>query len=137
MSVLASPGLSAWPILFILYINDLPDSVSFSNIAMFADDTKCFHAIKNIGDVNRFQQDLDSLSSWALNNELTFQPTKCENLRITRKSSSTKRSYTLNESPLKVVTSARDLGVQVSYNLMWADHIVNIISKANRMLGFL
>ncbi len=35
-------------ILFILYINDLPDSVSFSNIAMFADDTKCFHTIKII-----------------------------------------------------------------------------------------
>jgi hypothetical protein len=43
------------PILFILYINDLPDSGSFSNIAMFADDTKCFHAIKSICDANQFQ----------------------------------------------------------------------------------
>ena len=55
-----SSGLG--PILFILYINDHPDSVSFSNIAMFADDTKCFHTIKNICDANQFQQDLDSLS---------------------------------------------------------------------------
>lgn len=66
-----------------------------------------------------------------------FQPTKCENLRITRKRCSPERTYTLNETTLKIVTSARDLGVQVSYNLLWADHIANIISKANRMLGFL
>ena len=125
------------PILFILYINDLPDSVSFSNIAMFADDTKCFHTIKNNCDVNHFQQDLDSLSVWASRNELTFQPIKCENLRITRKRHSIQRSYTLNELTLKTVTSARDLGVQVSHNLTWADHIANVISKANRMLGFL
>ena len=56
---------------------------------MFAD-TKCFHAINNIGDA--CQQDLDSISTWASNDQLTFQPTKCENLRITRKRSSTKRS---------------------------------------------
>ena len=61
------------PILFILYVNDLPDSVSFSNIAMFADDTKCFKSIKTTCDASRFQQDLDSLSVWASINELTFQ----------------------------------------------------------------
>ncbi len=43
----------------------------------------------------------------------------------------------MNELTLKTVTSARDLGVQVSHNLTWADHIANVISKANRMLGFL
>ncbi len=100
---------------------------------MFADDTKCFHTIKNNCDVNHFQQN----SVWASRNELTFQPIKCENLRITRKRHSIQRSYTLNELTLKTVTSVRDLGVQVSHNLTWADHIANIISKANRMLGFL
>ena len=112
------------PILFILYINDLPDSVSFSNIAMFADDTKCCHAIKNICDANQFQQDLDSLSVWDSDNELMFQPIICENIRTTRKRRSLQRSYTLNESTLKIVTSARDLGVQVSHNLTWANHIM-------------
>jgi hypothetical protein len=127
----SSVGSVLGPILFILYINDLLDSVSFSNIAMFADDTKCFHTIKNICDANQFQQDLDSLAVWASNNELMFQPIKCENLRIIRKRRSLQKSYTLNESTLKIVTSARDLGVQISHNLTWADHIANIISKAN------
>ena len=90
--------------------------------------------VENLCNVKRirFQQDLDSLSIWASNKELMFQPTKCENLRITCKRNSAKRLYTL-----KVVTSAQDLVVQISYNLMWADHIVDITSKANRMLGFL
>lgn len=76
-------------------------------------------------------------SIWASNKELLFQPTQCENARITRKRWSPERTYTLNETTLKMDTKARDLGVQVSYNLMWVDHTVNIISKANRLLGFL
>jgi hypothetical protein len=49
----------------------------------------------NDGEI-KFQQDLDSLSVWASNNELMFQPIKCENLRITRKRRGPQRSYTLN-----------------------------------------
>ena len=80
---------------------------------------------------------VDSLSVWASINELMFQPAKCENLRITRKRCSPQRSYTLNKVTLKLVTIARDLGLQVSHDLLWADHIAVIVSKANRMLGFL
>lgn len=125
------------PILFIIYINDLPDCLSFSSAAMFADDTKCFKAIIRSDDVRLLQQDLNSLSEWASNNELRFQPAKCENLRITRKRNSPQRSYVLNGVTLKIVTTARDLGVQVSHDLTWADHITIIVAKANRMLGFL
>ena len=125
------------PILFILFINDLADCFSASKIAMFADDTKCYKVIDTLNDVTCLQQDLHSISTWACDNELSFQPVKCENLRISRKRCSLSRCYDLNSVTLKTVSSIRDLGVQVTKDLLWAEHIQIIISEANKMLGFL
>ena len=125
------------PILFILFINDLPDCLSFSRIAMFADDTKCYNIIRSQDDITHLQHDLQCISNWALHNELSFQPVKCENLRISRKRNSIDRSYFLNGVKLKTVDASRDLGIFVSKDLHWATHINSIIAKANKMLGFL
>jgi len=46
------------PVLFVLFINDLPDSVK-SNIHLFADDTKIFRKVVSRNDQNRLQQDLN------------------------------------------------------------------------------
>ena len=50
------------PILFLLYINDMPDVVTNSLIVMFADDAKCFKVIDSLTDCIVFQDDLDILS---------------------------------------------------------------------------
>ena len=60
------------PILFILYMNDLPASTQFSNVLMFADDTKRFKYIKSSLDIELLQLDLDSISQWSTNNCLHF-----------------------------------------------------------------
>lgn len=91
------------PILFILYVNDLPDCVSSSQIAMFAANTKCFPPIRTCSDVVFLQNDLDALSAWALHKELSFQPAKCENLQVTSKRNSPPRACTLNGVTLKRV----------------------------------
>ena len=49
------------PILFILYINDLPEVVN-SIVKIFADDTKIYNKDSN-SDI--IQQDLDALYTWA------------------------------------------------------------------------
>ena len=125
------------PILFILYVNDLPVCLSSSRIAMFADDTKCFRPIRTCSDVGTLQKDLDALSAWALQNELSFQPAKCENLPVTRKRNSPPKANTLNGVTLKRGECARDLGVQVTRDISWNEHVRNIVSKAKKMLGFL
>ena len=60
------------PILFILFINDLPDYLSFSCMAMFADDKKCYNIVRSQDDVTHLQHDLQSISNWALHNEGGF-----------------------------------------------------------------
>ena len=52
------------PILFVLFINDLPDCVS-SDSLLFADDTKIFSEITCDHDSLQLQNDLNSLQSWS------------------------------------------------------------------------
>lgn len=125
------------PILFILYINDLPQCINFSRVAMFADDSKCYNTIRSCVDSSNLQSDLTNISNWASLNELSFQPKKCENLRISRKRFSAHRIYSLNNVQLKTVDFVRDLGVYISKTLLWSHHINCIAAKSNKMLGFL
>ena len=66
------------PVLFLLYVNDLPDKISSSSIAAFADDTKIFKRISSITDNIHLQEDLNSLVQWSCSTDLTFNPTKCK-----------------------------------------------------------
>lgn len=83
------------PILFLLFINDMPNVINSATLAMLADDSKCYRIINNDADFSKLQQDLVSLTTWSLSNELYFQPTKCSNLRISRKRISQYRSYSI------------------------------------------
>ena len=66
-----------------------------------------------------------------------FQPTKCSNLRISRKRLSPPRSYVLNGINVEVVTAEKDLGIMIANDTSWKHHLVMIVAKAKRMLGFL
>ena len=52
------------PILFLVYINDLEEGVS-GKILKFADDTKLFRKVKEIGDKQNLQDDIDKLVKWS------------------------------------------------------------------------
>ena len=52
------------PILFLVYINDLEEGVT-GNILKFADDTKLFRKVKEIGDKQNLQYDIDKLVKWS------------------------------------------------------------------------
>ena len=56
---------------------------------------------------------------------------------ISRKRVSPPRTYSLNGIDLEVVKSEKDLGVMIVNDTSWKEHIVTIVAKANRMLGFL
>ena len=66
------------PILFLLYVNDLPGVTHFSKIASFADDTKIFKQIDSITDALSLQNDLTSLQTWSTSCGLVFNQGKCK-----------------------------------------------------------
>ena len=71
------------PVLFLLYINDLPDTVA-SNVYMFADDTKIYRPMTSHEDATIPQNDLDCLQSWSAKWRLNINLHKCKVMSITK-----------------------------------------------------
>ena len=67
-----------------------------------------------------------------------FNTNKCVALQFSwKKSSVPPQEYLLNQQPINSSATQNDLGILVSNNLKWSPHIINIVAKANKMLGFL
>ena len=69
------------PILFMMFVNDLPSIVS-SPTYMFADDTKIFRAIRISEDHTALQYDLDLLYEWSIHWQLKFNILKCKHVHF-------------------------------------------------------
>ena len=69
------------PIMFLIYVNDLPEIVS-STVKLFADDTKLYRMIKNEEEELQLQEDLNHLQKWSENWQLPFNVEKCKVLHL-------------------------------------------------------
>lgn len=125
------------PLLFLIYINDLPNTLS-STIRLFADDCVIYREILDSADQSALQSDLNKISTWCDTWLMKLNTNKCKVMRVTRqKHNTTACTYILNHDPLTKVSCYKYLGVYISDNLSWQTHIDHITSDANRMLGFL
>lgn len=125
------------PILFVIYINDLPDVVN-SNTFLFADDTKLFSCIKSYEDSINLQQDITALENWSKKWLLTFHPSKCHVLTLGKHQNIVHaHPYQLNGQILDHVDEEKDLGVIINENLKFETHIAKKINIANSMVGLI
>jgi hypothetical protein len=125
------------PILFLVFIDDMPLYTKHSQVRLFADDTIVYLTVTAIDDCEKLQEDLKSLEKWEKEWQMEFHPDKCNVLRITRKNTKIIFPYTLHSHVLAEVTSAKYLGVTISDDMTWSNHIDKTASKANSKLGFL
>ncbi|CAB4029413.1 Hypothetical predicted protein, partial [Paramuricea clavata] len=123
------------PLLFVIFINDLPDVVqNGTETALYADDTKLHNTISSTDDCKCLQQSLTNLNCWSVQNNIRFNASKCKVLTITRKKTPVTYDYKLGTESLTRVDSEKDLGVITSSGLSWELQINCVISKANKML---
>ena len=120
------------PLLFLIYINDIVMNIE-STIKLFADDAKIYRPIKNANDAQVLQNDLKNLENWSRKWLLKFNASKCKVLHFGHNNLETE--YTLNGNPLDKSEEERDLGIQVSKDFKFSNHIGKIASKANSILG--
>ena len=123
------------PLLFLLFINDLPRSID-SVVKLYADDISIYRSIKDPSDHQALQNYLNKLAHWSTIWQMPFNLTKCEYLIVTNKSSPFVHCYRLNNYEIQRVQSAKHLGLTISGNLSWSTHISGIIGRANSALSF-
>jgi hypothetical protein len=129
-------GTVMGPLLFLTFINDLPEHTT-SDVRLFADDCLLYRHIRNDEDAAALQNDLTSLQQWEETWQMQFHPQKCNVIHVTNKRKSITHSYKLHDHIREVMENSKYLGVTINNKLNWTQHITNIKGKASRTLGFL
>ena len=124
------------PCLFLYYINDMPENIK-STVRLFANDTIVYLTITSDVDRVHLQEDLDRLAHWEQTWKMSFHPEKYNVLSITKKCNLVTNCYILHGHQLEQVQSAKYLGVSITSDMKWSEHIANICKKANNTLSFL
>ena len=120
------------PILFVIFINDLPESLSCMR-KLYADDMKMGMKIESMADCFKLQEDLDKVSKWANDWQTVFNYKKCHVLRFGKRDSIF--NYVLDGHPLDDSILERDLGVLFSDDLKWEHQVAKAVRSANSKLA--
>ena len=125
------------PILFSLYINDLPLVIPKAKCNLFADDTSLHHADYTIDDISRcLNRSMKSVDNWCKANDMIIHPEKTESMLVcTRQKRQRLSDNQLNikykDSLIKQVSKHKLLGITIDQNLNWQEHISILIKQVS------
>ena len=129
------------PLLFLIYINDLPDNLS-TNAKLFADDASLFSVVHDIAtsscDLN---YDLNRVREWAFQWKMGFNPEpskQAQEVIFTRKLQ--KKDYPLlyfNDSSVKDTCTQKHLGMLLDFRLDFQEHWKSLLKKVNKTVALL
>ena len=129
------------PLLFLLYLNDLPNITS-SSINLYADDTCIYICGSDPCDIKiQLQNEANKISNWFNNNRLSLNTEKSSIMYIGTpqrlKSYSDLPSISVDGRELSVCNSVKYLGIHLDDNLSWKHHIDELCAKLSPKLGTL
>ena len=129
-------GTVLGPALFIIYMNNITESVNNTIIKMFADDSKLISSVKCMEDRNKITTDLKALIKWTEENSMEFNETKFQLLQIgTNKE--LKILYQHHDKEIKGSQHVKDLGVYTSEDMSNKYHITEMTTNATNFASWL
>lgn len=130
-------GSNLGPLLFLIFINDLPDSLYNSVCLLFADDCKIYRRIESFNDCILLQEDLTRVSAWCNDFRVNLNIKKCVVMSFTNKSQNIDYPYAIDNIKLSNVNEYKDLGVLLDKSLSFIEHTRTISNACLKKLGFL
>ena len=108
------------PILFFIFMNDLPDNIR-SSVRLLAEDCVLYRNIQSIQNWLILQEDLTSLGQWEADWQMKFSVAKCHSMRLARHQHHKQNllDNSLHNKTLENIQSAKYLGITVSDNMDW------------------
>ena len=127
------------PILFLIYINDLPNVCIDCDFTLYADDATLMITDHDYtAMVDRANADLTLVREWTVDNRLTLNAEKTSAMLFTNRSTNGSHSLiSLSGSSLDYVDQLKFLGVVIDNKLCFSTHINNITSKISKLSGVL
>lgn len=129
-------GSHLGPILFLLFINDLPRCINNSNLLMYADDVKLFLSSNNLNSCKDLQDDLNNFYKWCHRNVMSLNLSKCKVMTYSRRNPLI-FDYNIGDNHLMRVNLMLDLGLLLDNKLNFNSHIITMVNKAYGVLGFI
>ena len=127
------------PLLFIIYTNDLPNSLTHTSAILFADDTTIFTKSSDIASLyEQVNYDLNSLHDWFKTNKLSLNVNKT-NYMLFGNTANTQPDSNIHKiligtDEIMPKKSVKFLGITIDDHLNWKDHIISVKNKMSRTL---
>ena len=121
--------------MFLVYVNDINQTLKFCKVHHFADDTNLIHFSKSVYRLNKYVNlDLKNLTYWLNANRISLNVKKTELVifKHQRKKLDSPIKIKLSRKRLYPSKSVKYLGIKIDENLNWKQHIHDIAVKVNR-----
>ena len=132
-------GTVLGPLLFLILMSDIDEGITNSKIISFADDTRLYNSVSEVEDCDLLQVDLDTIYKWADANNMTFNSNKFKYVCYTPSDTSAHGNVYLcpNMNLIDKVNDIKDLGITMSANCNFDQHINNVFKQCSRLSGWI
>ena len=128
------------PLLFVIMINDIDNTVKQAKVRCFADDTRATAGVGDVKQASLLQSDLEAIYEWAAKNKMEFNNSKFELMRYRLASNPIQWFTSYTDSTGNVIQEKediKDLGVTMSNTADFKTHIKKVTDSLRNIAGWI